>query len=432
MASVLLAMPAGCVAPPSAGGLVAAGGSPTGAAAQPSPHFAGGGPDADEYGAGQGYPIGDQSTFDQVPFLVGSYSRLDRIFEGRLIRRARAPSRLDRAPVEPVIRYEYGGTTLTLEHYLARHPVTGLLVARDETILIERYGYARHDRQRFASWSMAKTVTAMLIGIAIADGHIRSVDDVAATYVPALAGTEYGRTPVRHLLQMSSGVSFAERGGDAERLAFETFHRFGPGGVHSVRPYNDRVSPSGTRFSYSSADTQVLGLVLRGAVGRPLAEYLQETIWQPIGAEGDASWLVDRSGQEAAFCCLNALLRDFARLALLLAHDGRWRGRQVLPASWVAEAARVRQDQPHLRPGRAHPSAGYGYQVWILPGDRRMFGLSGWRGQAILVDPASRVVMVHTAVRKRPDDQEGRDEMRALWHGIVRLADAGGGGSRPP
>ena len=145
--------------------------------------------------------------------------------------------------------------------------------------------------------------------------------------------------------------------------------------------------PAGTRFSYSSAETEVLGLVLRSATGRPPAEYLETKIWQPIGAEADATWLVDNSGQEATFCCLNAVLRDYARLALLMAHDGNWRGRQVIPAAWVMDMTTT--NQPHLRPGRPTPSFGYGYQTWIMGGERRMFVFWGVRGQRIYVDPGA-------------------------------------------
>jgi CubicO group peptidase (beta-lactamase class C family) len=147
----------------------------------------------------------------------------------------------------------------------------------------------------------AKTVTAMFIGIAIV-GRIRSVDDPAAAYVPALAGTEYGRTSLRHLLQMSSGVRFVEEyreNDDVSRLVVDTFRQIGSGGVEAVTPFNVRVAPSGTRFYYASIETQVLGLVLRSAVGRPVADYLHEKIWEPMGAEADASWLIDRAGQEA-------------------------------------------------------------------------------------------------------------------------------------
>jgi len=396
------------------------GGAPGSSRAEPStavgPRFTQGGPDAEEYGASQGYPIGDRATFNRIPFLIGSHSHLDQIFEGRLVRRSTTPLPLARVASEPAVRYEYQGQTFTLDDYLARNPATGLLVARGDTILIERYQYARHDRHRFTSWSMAKTVTAMLIGIAIGEGHIRSVDDPAAAYVPALAGTEYGRTSLRHLLQMSSGVRFVEEytgKDDVSRLAADTFRQVGSGGVEAVTPFNVRIAPSGTRFYYASVETQVLGLVLRNAVGRPVAHYLQEKIWEPMGAEADATWLIDRAGQEATYCCLNAVLRDYARLGLLLAHDGHWRGRQIIPAAWIKEATIVHPGQPQPATG------GYGYQVWILAGEHRMFALRGVRGQAIYVDPASGLVMVHTAVRKQARDP-GVREATALWQGLVR------------
>ena len=378
--------------------------------------FSQGGPDAESYGASDGYPIGARGACQRVAFLVGCQSHFDEVYEGRLVRRATTPSSLARAPSEPAVRYEYQGQTFTLDDYLARNPATGLLVARGDTILVERYQYARHDRHRFTSWSMAKTVTAMLIGIAIAEGHIRSVDDPAAAYVPALADTEYGRTSLRHLLQMSSGVRFIEEyteNDDVSRLVVDTFRQIGSGGVEAVTPFNVRIAPSGTRFYYASVETQVLGLVLRNAVGRAVAGYLHEKIWEPIGAEADATWLIDRAGQEATYCCLNAVLRDYARLGLLLAHDGHWRGRQIIPAAWIKEATIVRPGQPQPTTG------GYGYQVWILAGERQMFVLRGIRGQAIFVDPASRLVMVHTAVRKQPRDPGIREE-NALWRGLVQ------------
>jgi len=386
------------------------------------PRFNLSGPDADEQGARDGYPLGNRMTFFRVPYLVGSQSHQDEIFPAHVVRRATNPSPLARAASEPALNYEYQGQTFGLDDYLARNPATGLLVARDETIFVERYQYARTDRDRFTSWSMAKTVTSMLIGIALAEGRIRSVDDPAATYVGGLVGTEYGRTSLRHLLQMSSGVRFVEEyrlGDDVSKLSIDTFLQNGPGGVSAVTSFNERAVPAGTKFSYASVETEVLGLVLAAAVGRSVSEYLQEKIWQPIGAEADAAWLVDRSGQEVTYCCFNAVLRDYARLGLLLAHDGNWRGRQIIPAAWVQEATTVRADQPHLRPLTATPFFGYGYQTWIFPGDRRMFAFLGVRGQAIYVDPASRLVLVTTAVRKLPRDP-GAAETVALWRGVVR------------
>ena len=195
-----------------------------------APRFVAGGPDAAMYGAANGYPIGDRSTYYDMPLLVGSHSHLDEVFEARLIHRAPTPSRLFRV-AEPAIAWKFEDRELTLDDYLARNPATGLLIARGNTILVERYQYGRTDRHRFTSWSMAKTVTAMLIGIALAEGRIRSVDDLAAVYVPALSGTEYGRTSLRHLLQMSSGVRFTENysgNDDVMRLVFDTFQLQGP------------------------------------------------------------------------------------------------------------------------------------------------------------------------------------------------------------
>jgi CubicO group peptidase (beta-lactamase class C family) len=392
---------------------------------EPPPRFATGGPDAEEFGASMGYPKGSGATYLRTRWRVGSFSHLDEIFRGRLIHKAATPSHLVRV-AEPPITWTFRGADLTLDDYLSRNPTTGLLIARGDTILVERYQYGRTDRHRFTSWSMAKTVTAMLIGIAIDEGRIRSVDDLAAAYVPELAGTEYGRTSLRHLLQMSSGVRFNEdfsKPGflteDVIQVILDTFMRVGPGGVGAVTSFNVRERPAGTKFSYSSVETLVLGLVLTRAIGRPVAEYLEQKIWQPIGAEADATWLVDNSGQEVTACCLNAVLRDYARLGLLLAHDGNWRGRQIIPAAWVLEATTVRADQPHLQPGTATPEAGYGYQTWIIPSERRMFVLWGGNGQLIYVDPRSKLVMVNTAVQELSAPNALR-EAGALWSALVR------------
>ena len=404
-ALVLLTSAVACASPPPTRDTPAAG-------PEPAPRFATGGPDADELGRTEGYPSGSRATFYSVWNAVGSHSHMDEIFASRLVHKAPEPSRLTRV-AEPRIP--------AMDDYLARSLTTGLLIARGDTILVERYQYDRTDRQRFTSWSMAKTVTAMLIGIALSEGRIRSLDDPAAAYVPELAGTEYGRTSLRHLLQMSSGVRFRENYGgsdDVSTLVLNTYLLRGAGGPSAVTSFNQRAAPAGTRFSYSSAESQVLGLVLRGATGRPPAEYLESKIWQPIGAEADATWLVDNSGQEATFCCFNAVLRDYARLALLMAHDGNWRGRQVIPAAWVMDMTTA--TEPHLRPGRPTPTLGYGYQTWIMAGERRMFVFWGVRGQRIYVDPRSKLVMVNTSVHKKSVDGAALRDMHALWLALVR------------
>jgi CubicO group peptidase (beta-lactamase class C family) len=385
------------------------------------PVFEPSGPDAVDYGAGPaGFPRADRLSWWSVEHLVDAHSRLDEIHRARAVARAAVPSPLRRAAAEPAITYRFERESRTLDGYLARHPATGLLIARGNTILVERYQYGRRDTHRFTSWSMAKTITAMLVGIAIHEGRIRSIDDRPDAYVPELAGTEYGRTPILHLLTMSSGVKFTENYSgrdDVALLVMDTFQGGGPGGPSAVVGFNERLRRPGTGFSYASAETQVLGLVLRAAVGRPLADYLSDRIWRPMGAEADATWLIDNAGMESAYCCVNAVLRDYARLGLLLAHDGRLGRRQIIPSPWVHAATTVPADSWHLKPYAATRYFGYGYQTWIIPGERRMFALLGVHGQAIYVDPASKLVLVHTAVRKLPVDP-GTDELHALWAGI--------------
>jgi CubicO group peptidase (beta-lactamase class C family) len=378
-----------------------------------SPRFAADGPSADEYGARQGYPV---LAILRPRFMVGLFSHFDSLWEARPVARAAQPSLLARADTEPAIAYEYHGRKLDLDDYLARNPATGLLIARGDTILVERYQYGRTDKHRLASFSMAKTVTSMLIGIAIEEGAIRSIDDPAAVYAPSLQGTEFGATSIRHLLQMTSGVRFNEDR-DVDALWAATVGQAGPGGGESVKAFNDRHRRAGAVHNYSSADSQVLALVLAGALKRPLAQYLQERIWQPMGAEADASWMIDASGQETGWTGLNAVLRDYARFGLLLAHGGRSGQRQIIPAHWIRSATQVSADDPHLHRVWPDTGMGYGYQVRVFDDRRPMFALLGACGQAIYVDPRSRLVMVHTAVRQQISDPNL--ETLALWRAVV-------------
>ncbi len=386
------------------------------------PVFSTTGPDAAAYGAAEGFPLGTRGTTDQVQHLVAFYSRFDDLIASGIVIRAAVPWSFRRASSEPKIAYEFQSNRYTLEDYLNRNPTTGLLIAKGDTILIEHYQYARSDRHRFLSQSMAKTITAMLIGIAVSEGTIKSIDDTVATYVPQLAGTEYGKTAIRDLLHMASGVAFSENydgKDDLSRLVADVFGLARKRAVVSVAQFNTRAAPPGTKWHYASVETQILGLVLRAAIGRPITDYLREKIWQPIGAEADASWAIDGSGQEVTFCCFNAVLRDYARLGRLLAHDGLWEGRQLIPRPWILDATTVRAGDTYLAPGVATPFDGYGYQVWIEAGSERRFVLKGIRGQYILVDPTTKLVMVHTAVRQKPNDPANA-ETRALWAAVVQ------------
>jgi CubicO group peptidase (beta-lactamase class C family) len=382
--------------------------------------FSDSGPDAEEFGKSAFYPV-DQARFRDVRFLVGNLSRFDQLPRTRTVSRGEGPVReLKRGQLTSDLRYAYQGRQRTLYDYLDRHPVTGLLLGQDDTILFEHYQYARTDKDRFLSQSMAKTVTAMLVGIAVGDGLIASIDDPVATYVPELADKEYGRTPIRALLHMASGMKYTEDysgSDDHAKLSRGLLEVQPEGHARLIGQFNQRAAPPNTEFHYASIETEILGLVLSRVLKQPVAEFLSERIWRKIGAEADAKWGYDAGGLERGYCCLNATLRDYARLARLLAFDGAWDGQPLIPRQWVIDATSVPADKPFLAP-RAGRN-GYGYQVWLVHGDRRQFALLGIHGQIILVDPAAKLFLVHTAVRKKPSNNPEANEIYALWREFV-------------
>jgi CubicO group peptidase (beta-lactamase class C family) len=375
-------------------------------------------PDEEALGKAEGYPVCPPLLRNETRCLVGLVSGFDEVFPGRKVARGEQARALKRAAAEPAIRYRFQGQDSALDDYLSRNRTTGLLILKDDTIIAERYQYDRRPEHRMASYSMAKTIVAMLVGIALSDGTIQSLDDRADKYVSELSGTPYGETPIRHLLTMSSGVRFTENYSGTDDVA--TLGRLSvlgqsAGGAATLTPFRTRDRAPGEKFSYSSAETQVLGLVLRAATRKPLAEYLSERIWQPMGAEADASWIIDKGGYEAAFFGVNATVRDYARLGMLLANDGALDGRQIIPAGWVRAATTPPAKQ--FEPGWTNSLLGYGYQTWIVPGKARQFMLRGLRGQAVLVDPSSKVVMVHTAAGAVGGP--GLGEIIALWSAVV-------------
>jgi CubicO group peptidase (beta-lactamase class C family) len=375
-------------------------------------------PDEHALGKAEGYPLCAPTLRPETRCLIGLVSRFDEVFPARKVARGVAPRPLRRAAREPAIRYTYLRQSRTLEDYLARNRTTGLLILKGDTILVERYQYDRTPEHRMASYSMAKTIVGMLVGVALSEKKIGSLDDRAGQYVAELKGTPYGETSIRHLLTMSSGVRFIESyyasDDDISTLVRLSVMGESEGGAATVMPFRTRERPAGERFAYASAETQVLGLVLRAATGTPLAEYLSEKLWQPMGAEADGSWLIDKGGYETAYFGFNATVRDYARLGMLLANDGARDGRSIIPARWVREATTPAGKQ--FEPGRMG-TFGYGYQTWILPGPTRQFFLRGLRGQALFVDPKSKSVLVHTAAA----DISGGvlEELLALWSAVV-------------
>lgn len=385
-------------------------------------------PDEDILGKAEGYPVAPTiGKSREERYRVGSFSALDTLAPSCTLAPAPVPLALPtETPVD--FSYRFSGRTHTLDDYMQHQRATAVLVLHDGRIVAERYNYDRKSGMRMLSHSMAKTITALGLVKALEDGLIRSLDDTAATYVPELEGTLYGGTKIVDLMRMASGAKYVETyTPDDDRAKYNRITRR-DGNIAAARSVTERADPAGTRFNYAGSQTQILGLVLRAATGRSLCDYIGEKIWQPVGAEARATWMLNPAdGSEVAQGDFNATVRDYARLGMMLANDDLVSGRPVVSADHLLDMTEASRQPPAFRPGQMkwHGSTDYGYglQVWLLPGSNRRFVLLGIYGQAIYVDPALKLVMVHMAVGKDATGDAGGThlgaERDAVFRGIV-------------
>ena len=389
-------------------------------------------PDELRLGRAKGYPVGNaQNWYTDESVRVGTFSHqgeIPGIGAGGVhtVAAAVRPMPLPRAAAEPDYRWSPEGLpTLTINDYLARQRVTGILIVKDGVVQVERYQYGRTAQHRFWSASINKSIVAFGVGIALAEGKIGSLEDRIEKYEPRLAATGYGKVTVRELLRMSSGLRFVEQYSGVDDLARYNQARTRAGIVGAAAVLKVRDAPPGMKFNYSSADADVLGVVLRGAVGMSLADYLAPRLWQAIGAEQSALWRTDREGIERAAGAFNAPLRDYARLGIVLANDGARPdlagAPQIIPKEFLLDATSPERVPNLFKPGKATPYFGYGYQTWLFPGVKRRFALVGVFGQSIFVDPELKLVMVHTGVNATAgaSGTSLARERDALWRALV-------------
>jgi CubicO group peptidase (beta-lactamase class C family) len=379
-------------------------------------------PDEELLGQAAGYPVGSPTNwFYNERVRVGSFSHLDSILPHYTLTKPAAPRALPKISSAPKIEYRFEQQTLTLDDFLNRQRVTGFLLIKDGEVQAERYQYDRKPDNRFVSHSMAKSIVSIAVGMALAEKKIASLDDTIARYVPELAGNPYGETTIRNMLRMASGVPFQETYDGQDDLAKFTRLRLTQDSVAAFRAFTTREVEQGTRFHYASNQTVALTLLLRAVTGSSMSEYLTTRLWQPIGAEADATWIKTKDGTEVGSGSFNAVLRDYGRLGILLANDGALDGRQIVPKDYLLDATDWHRQPEAFTPRKATPYFGYGYQFWLFPGEKRRFALLGVYGQSIFVDPELKLVMVITAAAKNASvgKESLARERDALWRGVV-------------
>ncbi|MEM7779090.1 MAG: serine hydrolase domain-containing protein [Pseudomonadota bacterium] len=291
---------------------------------------------------------------------------------------------------------------------MAETGAAGVMVYHNGTVRFEDYELGFGPEQRWTSFSVAKSFTSTLLGAAVADGFITSLDDPVITYVPELAGSSYDGVTVRQIATMTSGVAWNEDYTDpnSDVAAMNTFVlEYGPNAMVEQLKRLGRDAEPGTQFSYKTGETNLIGMVVENAVGLSLAEYAQEKIVEPAGFEGGLFWMTDPRGGNIGGCCLSLKLADYTRMGVFALEGDEGPASGIVPAGWFNEAGDSLVDF-------GDSGFGYGYQWWTYPGG---YGAQGIFGQSITIIPEAGLVL--TVVGNWPTATSG--EYRAKWGGIA-------------
>lgn len=338
------------------------------------------------------------------------FASMDSFFLTRTVRAGGKPFALPAG--QPLEAFASGGARAdAFERFIAEQKVAGLIVLHDGAIRMERYALTGGPQTRWHSFSIAKSITSTLVGAAMQDGYIKSLDDPVTRYIKGLSGSAYEGVTIRQLLTMTSGVrwneNYTDMNSDVARMYAVTPDPGVDMTVSYVRKLPREAEP-GTKWVYKTSETNLVGVLVMEATGQPLANYLSEKIWRPFGMERDAEWMVDDVGHEQGGCCLAMTTRDLARFGQFILNGARVGGAPVVPDNWIAEATRNQLE------GIAQ-GAGYGYQWW--PRGDGSFEGRGIFGQTIHIDPKLRLVIVINSATEQPT---GRGQPRQDFIAAVK------------
>jgi CubicO group peptidase (beta-lactamase class C family) len=278
-----------------------------------------------------------------------------------------------------------------VDAFMAGQRSAALLILHDGKVRLERYGLGFDAAGRWTSFSVAKSFTSTLVGAAVKDGFIKSLDDKVSVYIPDLKGSAYDEVSVRQLLTMTSGVKWNEDYADPNSDVAKFNQHKPEDGMEALVSYMRKLPrevPAGTRFLYSTGETNLVGTLVQQATQKPLATYLAEKVWGPAGMEQQATWLLSKTGKEIGGCCVQAAPRDFARMGQFILNGAKVNGKSIVPDGWSLEATTKRADI-------GQPGRGYGYQWWTY--DDGSYTARGIFGQGIFIDPQRKLVIVSNA-----------------------------------
>ncbi|MEO9468948.1 serine hydrolase [Parasphingorhabdus sp.] len=285
------------------------------------------------------------------------------------------------------MEYEMGGNVISVDDYMAQQRAAGIVILQDGKIRLEEYRMDFEADDRWTSFSVAKSLVSTLVGAAIKDGSIKSIDDPLTDYIPELAGSGYDGVTVQQLLTMTSGVRWNEDYGDPESDVAQFNNTKPVDGMDPIIVYMktlENEAEPGTRWQYNTGETNLIGVLVAKATGKTISDYLSEKVWAPYGMSQDAEWLLNEGGKEIGGCCISATIRDYALFGQFAMNGGKIGEESIVPDGWFEKAGTKQADID--MPGR-----GYGYQWWTF--DDGSYAGQGIFGQGIFIDPARKLVI---------------------------------------
>lgn len=348
-----------------------------------------------------------------------NFARMEDFFPTAHMKASTAPFQFPEGALTELPRnYKFCDQIRSTDDFIESTDTSALLVLKDGSVRLEQYFLNGGRDVQWMSFSVGKSFISALIGIAIEEGCIHSIEDPITRYVPALTGSAYDGVRIKDVMQMSSGARWNEDYSDPDA----EIHRYSAV-MAGEAPFEDFMAStvsereSGSLCLYNSGDTQALGMLIVNATGRTISDYMQEKLCEPLGMESPGYWVLDCNGMEMAAGGVNLTARDFAKIGELFRNQGVWNGKQIVSKPWVS--ASTTPDAAHLMPGKVvvgdHTfSMGYGYQWWVPAGDRREFSAIGIYNQFVYVDPSRGVVIVKLSANRAygtsPDEATNREE----------------------
>ena len=355
--------------------------------------------------------------------IVYNFLNMDKIFPTREIKASKNPKPLKRNIKTLPETFFFEGEEKNLQEYLDYFWSDGMIVLHKNEMVYENYWLGNNENKRHISWSVAKSFISALVGIAYEEGLIDSLDDPVTKYLDDFKETGYDGVTIKDILQMSSGVLFNEAYADYD----SDINRFGRAVATgtSMRDFSKtltREREPGTYMHYVSINTQVLGFLLQEVTNKSISQYLYNKIWNPLGMEDSAYFILDDVKDEFALGGLNATLRDYAKFGLLYLQNGRWNDNQIISKQWIEDSHST--DGIHLVPGERETSSnpwGYGYQWWVPGFPDTDYTASGVYNQYIYIDPLSEIVIAKTSSNYKytSELQMSKDMHMAMFRAIA-------------